>query len=98
MTFRLKLLRDKARGSAAHTMKLKPRFVFHANASAMGGRIGKPKDILIESGAASSLSALGGLSTSRAAKGGVGDVIRFGSLSTSAEGSFDDLAKWIGQP
>jgi hypothetical protein len=76
-------------------MKLKPRFIFHANASAMGGRIGKPKDILIESGAASSLSASGGLSTSRAVKGSVGDVVRFGSLSTSAEGSFDDLAKWI---
>jgi hypothetical protein len=76
-------------------MKLKPRFIFHANASAMGGRIGKPKDILIESGAASSLSAAGGLSTSRAAKGSVGDVLRFGSLATSAEGSFDDLAKWI---
>jgi hypothetical protein len=76
-------------------MKLKPRFVFHANASAMGGRIGKPKDILIESGAASSLSAAGGRSTSRTAKGTVGDVIRFGSASTFAEGQFDDLAKWI---
>jgi hypothetical protein len=76
-------------------MKLKPRFVFHANASAMGGRIGKPKDILIESAAASSLSAAGGRSTSRAAKGSVGDQIRFGSASTFAEGQFDDLAKWI---
>jgi hypothetical protein len=76
-------------------MKLKPHFIFHANASAMGGRIGRPKDILIESGAASSLSAAGGRSTSRAAKGSIGDQIRFGSLSTSAEGSFDDLAKWI---
>jgi len=76
-------------------MTLKPRFVFHANASAMGGRIGKPKDILIESGAASSLSASGGRSTAKAASGSVGDQIRFGSLSTFAEGKFDDLAKWI---
>ena len=53
-------------------MKLKPHFLFHANASAMGGRIAKPKDILIESGAASSLSAAGGRSTSRSAKGSVG--------------------------
>ena len=76
-------------------MKLKLRFVFHAHASAMGGRIGKPKDILIESGAASSLSAAGGRSTSKAAKGAVGDQIRFGSLSTFAEGQFDDFAKWL---
>jgi hypothetical protein len=61
----------------------------------MGGRIGKPKDILIESGAASSLTAAGGRSTSKTAKGSVGDQIRFGSVSTSAEGAFDDLAKWI---
>ena len=76
-------------------MKLKPRFIFHANSAAMGGRIGKPKDILIESGAASSLSVAGGRSTSKAAKGSVGDVIRFGSVSTFAEGLFDDPAKWI---
>ena len=76
-------------------MTFKPRFIFHANASAMGGRIGKPKDILIDSGAASSLAAAGGRSTSKTAKGSVGDQIRFGSVSTSAEGSFDDLAKWI---
>ena len=87
--------RNHARESATHPMKLRPRFVFHANAAAMGGRIGKPKDILIESGAASSLTAAGGRSTSKTAKGTVGDQIRFGSLSTFAEGQFDDLAKWI---
>jgi hypothetical protein len=95
MSSRNKQPRNHAPGSAAHRMTFKPRFVFHANAAAMGGRIGKPKDILIDSGAASSLTAAGGRSIAKTAKGSVGDQISFGSASTSAEGSFDDLAKWI---
>ena len=71
----MKPSRNHARESDTHPMKLRPRFVFHANAAAMGGRIGKPKDILIESGAASSLTAGGGRSTSKTAKGTFGDQI-----------------------
>jgi hypothetical protein len=76
-------------------MKLKPHFIFHANASSIGGRIVKPKDIVIDTPAASSLSAAGGRSTSKASKGSFGDLVRFGSASTFAEGLFDDPAKWI---
>jgi hypothetical protein len=76
-------------------MKLKPHFIFHANAASLGGRIVKPKDIVIDTPAASSLSAAGGRSTSKASKGGFGDLVRFGSASTFAEGLFDDPTKWI---
>jgi len=75
-------------------LKLKPRFLFHANAAAIGGRIARPKDLPIDTPAASSLSAAGGRSTAKADKGRIGDVIQFGSASTFAEGLFDDLGKW----
>jgi hypothetical protein len=75
-------------------LNLKPRFIFHANCSALGGRIVGPKDIVIESAAASSLSAAGGRSISKAGRGRFGDVISFGSASTFAEGLFDDSRKW----
>ncbi len=75
-------------------MKLKPRFLFHANAAAIGGRIARPKDLPIDTPAASSLSAAGGRSTAKANKGRIGEVIQFGSASTFAEGLFDDLGKW----
>ncbi len=76
-------------------MKLKPRFVFHANSAAIGGRIAGPKDIVIETTAASSLTAAGGRSSSKAGKSDFGGLVRFGSASTSAEGLFDDLKRWI---
>jgi hypothetical protein len=75
-------------------VKLKPHFLFHANAAAIGGRIARPKDLPIETPAASSLSGAGGRSISRADKGTLGDIVQFGSASTFAEGLFDDLAKW----
>jgi hypothetical protein len=75
-------------------LKLKPRFLFHANAAAIGGRIARPKDLPIDTPAASSLSAAGGRSTAKAEKGRIGEVIQFGSASTFAEGLFDDLGKW----
>jgi len=75
-------------------LKLKPRFLFHANAASIGGRIARPKDLPIDTPAASSLSAAGGRSTAKAEKGRIGEVLQFGSASTFAEGLFDDLGKW----
>ena len=72
-------------------MRLKPRFIFHANASALGGRVVKPRDVVIETPAASSLPAVGGRSRSKAGRGRVGNVVSYGSASTLAEGLFDDL-------
>ncbi len=75
-------------------MKLKPRFLFHANAAAIGGRIARPTDIALDTPASSALSAAGGRSTARAEKGALGDVLQFASASTFAEGLFDDLGRW----
>ena len=75
-------------------MTLKPRFLFHACAASIGGRILKPRDIVIDTPAASSLSIAGGRSTARAERGSFGELVRFGSASTFAEGLFDDPGKW----
>jgi hypothetical protein len=75
-------------------MDLKPRLIFRANASAIGGRIVKPKDIVLETDAASSLTAAGGRSRSKVENGNFGDLVRFGTASTLAEGLFDDAKKW----
>jgi hypothetical protein len=75
-------------------MTIAPRFIFHANAAAIGGRIVKPKDIVIESSAASSLTVAGGRSRSAVKAGNFSDLVRFGAASTLAEGLFDDAKKW----
>ena len=75
-------------------MTLKPRFLFHASAAALGGRIVKPKDIVIDTPAASCLTIGGGRSSARAEKGAFGDLVKFGAASTTAEGLFDDAGKW----
>lgn len=74
-------------------MTLKPRFLFHASASSIGGSIVKP-DIVADTPAASSLPIVGGRSTARADKGSFGDLVHFGAASTFAEGSFGDREKW----
>jgi hypothetical protein len=76
-------------------MILKPRFLFHANAAAVGGRIGKPKDLVFDTPAASALGIAGGRSRVKADGGSLGDAVRYSSASTSAEGTFDDFKKWI---
>ncbi|HKT80548.1 MAG TPA: hypothetical protein VJP86_10050 [Vicinamibacterales bacterium] len=76
-------------------MTLKPRFLFRANASSISGRIAKPKDILIDTPASSSLGIVGGRATSRAENGNIADVVKFGSATTTVEGTFDDLKKLI---
>ena len=75
-------------------MKLKPHFLFHANAAAIGGRIAETWICRSTRQRPVRFPAPGGRSTSTADKGTIGDVIQFGSASTFAEGLFDDLAKW----
>ena len=67
------------------------RFIFHGNASAVGGRILHPKDIVIETAGGSSLPTVGGRSTSQMAGRQYGKQVSFGSASTFAEGLFDDF-------
>src|SRR5450755_4417083 len=67
-----------------------PRFMFRANAVALGGRLYSPQDIVIEVDGASSLSSAGGRSRATIKGQQYGDLVRFGSASTNAEGQFDD--------
>ena len=71
------------------------RFVFRGNAAAIGGRISRPTDLILESSAASSLTVVGGRSRSRVAGQAYGDYIRFGSAATVAEGVFVDAAQLV---
>jgi len=74
-------------------MELKPRFLFHGHAVAMGGRIVHPSDLILETSASSALSAAGGRSHSQAGGTQFGKLAAFESASTIAQGLFDDLAK-----
>lgn len=72
-------------------MDFKKRFVFHGNAAALGGRIVRPKEIVIHPSCAASLPVTGGRSGSTLEATAFGDFVRFGSARTFAEGLFDDL-------
>jgi hypothetical protein len=76
-------------------MEPRRRFIFRGNAAAIGGRIVRPKDLMIESGVASSLTVVGGRSRAQATQSRFGEWISFSSASTLAEGVFDDLKQQI---
>src|SRR5262245_54328441 len=72
-------------------MDLTRRFVFRGNASAIAGQIFRPKTIIVDvAGGASSLGVSGGRSQSQIKGNSFGDIIKFGSAFTLAEGLFDD--------
>jgi hypothetical protein len=72
-------------------MELRRRFVFRGNAAAIGGRIVRPADTILDSVVASSLTVAGGRSRARAGPARFGDFVSFASAATSAEGLFDSL-------
>ena len=77
-------------------MELRRRFIFRGNAAAIGGRIVRPTDVVIDSSTASSLTVAGGRSRSQAAA----DAVRrmssaSASAATSAEGVFDDVKQQV---
>jgi len=72
-------------------MDLRRRFIFRGNAAAIGGRIVRPTDVVIDSSTASSLTVCGGRSRARAATSRFGDWVSFAAATTSAEGVFDDV-------
>ena len=74
-------------------MEIERRFVFRGNATAVGGRISRPKEIVIESGGASSLTVTGGRSRGRMKRTRFGQFVTVGSATTLAEGLFDDRQK-----
>lgn len=71
-------------------MDLTRRFVFRGHASALAGQIFRPKTAIVDLNGASALGVSGGRSQSRIEGRSFGDVIRFSSAMTIAEGLFDD--------
>jgi hypothetical protein len=72
-------------------MDMTRRFVFRGNASAIAGQLYRPRTIIVDvNGGASSLGASGGRSQAKINGVSFGDIIKFGSAFTFAEGLFDD--------
>ncbi len=76
-------------------MDYRRRFVFSAGGAAFGGRIVRPKDIVLEANGASSLTVTGGRSVARIARTQFEDFFGIESASTFAEGLFDDPAQFL---
>ena len=74
------------------------RFVFHGAASALSGRVYRPRPLagVVESPAASALTVAGGLSRAGVSKRlRVAPWLTIGGAATTAEGGFDDLKQAI---
>ena len=76
-------------------MELRRRFIFRGNAAAFGGRIIRPKDIILEAPGASALPVTGGRSVARIPRTAFEDFFSVESASTFAEGRFDDAQQLI---
>src|SRR5215831_6148874 len=76
-------------------MELRRRFIFRGSAAAFGGRIVRPKDIVLEAPGASSLPVTGGRSVARIPRTAFEDFFSVESASTFAEGRFDDAGQLI---
>jgi hypothetical protein len=72
-------------------MELTKRFYFRGNASALSGLFYRPNAVIVDMPGASSLGVSGGRSQAQISGRAFGDVIRFGSAKTFAEGVFDDV-------
>jgi hypothetical protein len=67
-------------------MDLKRRFMFHGDAVAVGGRIVRPSEIVLDPMCASALPVTGGRTTCKIKGKSFGKFVSFGSATTSAEG------------
>src|SRR5262245_36897829 len=76
-------------------MELRRRFIFRGNAAAIGGRIVRPADTILDSIVASSLTVAGGRSRARAGAARFGEFVSFAGAFTNAEGVFDDVRQQI---
>jgi hypothetical protein len=76
-------------------MDLKRRFIFRGTAAAFGGRIVRPKDMVLETSGGSVLTVAGGRSVWSTKDVRFGDSFRVKSAQTFAEGKFDDTRKLI---
>jgi hypothetical protein len=76
-------------------MDLRRRFIFHGNAAAIGGRLVRPVNLVLDSATASVLTVVGGRSSARAVNTRFGEWVSFREASTLAEGVFDDVKQQI---
>jgi hypothetical protein len=76
-------------------MDLRRRFIFHGNAAAIGGRLVRPSDVMLETPVASSLAVVGGRTQAQAGPTRFGNLVSFGSAATFAEGVFDDFKQQV---
>lgn len=74
-------------------MDIERRFIFRGNATPVGGRISRPKELVIEAGGASSLTVSGGRSRGVLKTTRFGEFAALKSAETLAEGLFDDRAQ-----
>lgn len=88
--------------NAGPNMELTRRFIFRANASAYGGQIFERDDerlkkpLIVVTGATSSVTVAGGLSSNRSKPAKFVDgFIRLGSAGTDASASFDDFGQVV---
>jgi hypothetical protein len=71
------------------------RYVFHSHAAAFGGRIVRPKDIVLEAGGASALLVTGGRSVAKLPRTQFDEFFDVESANTLAEGFFEDTAALV---
>jgi hypothetical protein len=71
-------------------MELTKRFLFRGNASALSGLFYRPRTVIVDMPGASSLGVSGGRSQAQIPGRAFGDVVRFASAMTFAEGVYDD--------
>lgn len=76
-------------------MNLRRRFVFRGCASAFGGHLIRPKDIVLESPGASALPVTGGRSVSTLSRTRFDEFFQIESASTFAEGLFEDRHRFL---
>jgi hypothetical protein len=71
-------------------MYLQRRFIFRGNSAALSGQLFRPGTVIVETDGASSLGLSGGRSRSELKGRSFGDIIKYDSATTFAEGLFDD--------
>lgn len=71
------------------------RYLFHSHAAAFGGRIVRPKDIVLEAGGASALVVTGGRSVAVLKRTEFDEFFVVESANTLAEGFFEDKAAFV---
>ena len=71
------------------------RYVFHSHAAAFGGRIVRPKDIILEAQGASALLVTGGRSVATLQRTTFDEFFEVESANTVTEGFFEDLKGFV---